>query len=236
MMPLFLNLLVASFLAIGAPHSGSRQQQDILQLLKQPHQKAASLVSPADASSAERLRTLAFDPKQPMEARWKAFMVLTSVRGKKALPSIKKALMSSTWFMRSAGLAAIEKMDHQSAKRWALQKLSSDPALMVRVKALQILKGSSDPKVIKVFWRKMYDKDSFHRRQSLWIRQELAKSLALKPRSADLRRWTRLLHGSDVRVKEIAGSVVRKLSQDPSAKTATMGQLQKKYPQSTSQL
>lgn len=172
----------------------------------------------------------AFDSQLPMTQRWQSFMVYTQVRGKKSLPEIKRALTSKTWFMRSAGLMAMEKISIQSAKQWAYQKLMADPALMVRMKALEILQKSMDEKVITLFWSKLYASDSFHQNKSLWIRQDIAQQLAKKPRKKDLKKWIKLLHEEKQDLQNVAAQALAKMNKVSHPQGQATSYWLKKYP------
>ena len=205
----------------------------ILSTLNHSHEQAVQKVRRQGRRSLEQLRTIAFDQATPMKTRWKSFMVFTEVLGKESLPEIKKALLSKTWYMRSAGLTAMNSLDSHAARKWAYQKLGKDKALMVRMKALEILQNSMDTKVTELFWNKLYAKDSFHMNKSLWIREDLAKLLLKKPRKKDLAKWVKLLHGEDLKLQGIASQALAKLNKvDPLSKKVSYWQ--ERFPQKVS--
>lgn len=185
------------------------------------------------AASHNQLRELAFDSGQPMKTRWKAFMLYTQVKQKASFPIIKKALLSKTWYMRSAGLTALQKIDRQAAKKWAYSKLNQDPALLVRMKAFEILKNDSDPKIKALFWKKLHSKENVHKNKSLWIRSDLAKALMKLSDANDSAKWARLLYDQDEKIRKVAALALGRIHRkDQSQSVLSLKDWQAKYPQS----
>ena len=179
--------------------------------LRQPHPIALQQIEQLGKASHSVLEKLAFTEKYPMKTRWKAFMLLSISMGEQSIPMVKKALQSKTWFMRSAGLVALQSLDPQGAKKWAYRILNNDPALMVRMKAVEVLQQNPSEEVTELFWKKVYSADSLHRDKSLWIRSDLAQVLVKDPRKKDLQRWVRLLHDEDKKLQVIASLALEKL-------------------------
>lgn len=210
---------------------GGNKGSDVQKILRKPHLMAVAELQKGDTSNLRELEKLSFDSKESMETRWRAFMVLTAILGKKAIPVVKKALVSPTWYMRSAGLEAMHKLDPQASKRWALQKLNSDRALLVRMKGVEILQHSMDEKVTELFWKKMFSKDSFHQKQGLWIRKGLAQALVKKPRQKDLALWVKLLHESESSIQYMAGAALNQLgSRSTGDSIRDISSLKRQYP------
>ena len=92
-----------------------------------------------------------------------------------------------------------------------LPKTESDPALLVRMKALEILKDETGDKYKELFWKKVYSPDSLNGKKSLWIRNDIARILMQDPRKKDLKRWVRLLHEHDRRLQTIASKALSKI-------------------------
>lgn len=224
---LFVLLLTPSLMA-AVP--GKISDDNIALALRQPHEVAIQTIKNTSSQGLLTLQEMAFNDKWPMKTRWKSFMLLTQIKGKKSIPQIKKALLSKTWFMRSAGLTALKNIDSRAAKKWAYHKLDQDPALLVRMKALEILKDERGEKVKELFWKKIYSSDSRHRNKSLWIREDLARILMKKPRKKDLKRWVRLLHESDEGLQVVASFALNKMNSSGAANSEDISFWQKKYP------
>lgn len=197
----------------AAPHS-TNVGDFVAQAMREPHQVGLKTIKTIGPQSYSMLEDLAFNEKWPMQTRWKSFMLLTQAQGKASLPLVKKALLSKVWYMRSAGLTALQDLDPQGAKKWAYQLLNSDPALMVRMKAVEILKADKSEKVTELFWKKVYSADSLHRQKSLWIRGDLVGILAEEPRTRDLQRWVQLLHDQDGDLRSAATVALAKLHKE----------------------
>lgn len=187
----------------------------VIESLRGPHEVAVNQVRAMGGSAIEKLKQVSFDNKLPIKTRWRAFMVFTDVAGVQSLPQVKQALVSDTWFMRSAGLLAMQKIDRQGAKKWAFKILSRDPALMVRMKALEVLEDDSSPKVRQLFWEKIYSQDSSYRNQSLFIRKDIAKILVKDPKKMERDQWVKLLHEQDRDLQAIAGQALAKIFDNP---------------------
>jgi hypothetical protein len=210
MKQLFVVLLVfptISFAAIPSKNNTSFQRA-----LSAPHKIAVSEIYKMGPSAYKKLNNIAFDSSQPMNTRWKSFMVMTSIGQKKSLPEIDKALRDKIWYMRSAGLLAMQKVNRAKAVEWAKYLLKKDPALMVRIKAVDVLE--SDPKSVTkdLFWKKLYSKENFHRNESLWIREKMVSHLASFPRKKDMKRWKKALFDKDIKVQKHAVRAIEKLT------------------------
>ncbi len=229
-----MKMFVLSFFTVSMaqamPHNTAVSEQ-VAQALRQPHSLALSTIKNMGSESFPLLQDLAFNDKWPMNTRWRSFMLLTMVQGKESLPLIKKALVSQTWYMRSAGLTALSSLDPQGAIKWAYKLLSADPALMVRMKAVEILQKDSSEKVTELFWEKVYSPDSLYRQQSLWIRTDLAALLLMRaPRQKDLKRWVGLLHDSDEKLQILASQALARLHKEPGRSQASVSDWRKQYP------
>ena len=84
----------------------TRNQEKIFESLRLPHELAVQSIRQMPEMGLASLKEVAFSKHWPLKTRWKSFMVMTEIQGKKSVPEIKRALQSSTWFMRSAGLTA----------------------------------------------------------------------------------------------------------------------------------
>lgn len=199
---------VVSFSAIPRKKSSS----DFVRALGAPHKIAVAEIYKMGPSAYRKLNDIAFDSSQPMNTRWKSFMVMTSIGNKKSLPEINKALRDKVWYMRSAGLLAMQKVDRKKSIEWAQFLLKKDPALLVRVKALDVLKDIPKDQNKDLFWNQLYSKENFHRDESLWIRGKLASHLADFPRKKDLKKWKKALFDKDVKVQNEAARAIEKIT------------------------
>ena len=234
--PMLVSLLYSS------PHSQVFNEKkesmkdlggEIASVLKQPHEQAKEEMISLGPVAQESLKAMIFDDELPMGDRWKSFMVYTGVNGAKSMPVIKKALGHKTWFLRSASLIALEQMDESLARKWAFEKLKSDPSLLVRSKALEILQKNPDARVTELFWQKLHSKDSFYNGRSLWIRYHLAHTLLGNLQKEDLWRWVQLLHGSDSKLQRMAALALSRI-RDQTQSSKDVSYWKDQYPQTRS--
>ncbi len=231
MLQIFSCLFFSTAL-FATPNPQSVQPQ-IEGLLLNDFERAVTSVERYGEPAYEVLQALAFDDRLPMENRWKSLMVLTKLAGHKSLPVLEKALQDRHWFMRSAGLTAIGSVDKKKSVQWAYKKFKSDPALMVRMKAFELLRDKQNNSITELFWHKLNSADSFHQDKSLWIRQDIAYELLQRSRKKDLKRWVDVLHGKDSKLQAIASQALSKLSGQTSLSVESHVSYWKKiYPQS----
>ncbi len=206
----FLSLTFIS----AAPHKKDNLDFEVAKLLRNTRFVAADQAKAQGNKTLDKLKEAAFDKSLPMNTRWKSFMVYVEARKGEALPLITSALNHSTWYMRSAGLTALEDVNKRLAHKWAYQIMKKDPALMVRVKAFEILKTSKDAQVSRLFWDKVLEEGKRHEDRNLWLRAEMAKVLLENLKKQDRGRWIRLLHEKDREMQMIATQALQNLSPD----------------------
>ena len=190
-------------------------EEEIFYSLRLPHNLAVENLSKWGKEVHDPLKGLAFNEKMPMRTRWKSFMVYIKLAGFESVPSVKQALEDNEWFMRNAGLTALEQIDSSLARKWAMEKLEKDPALMVRDKAVDILSKNLDSQVRDLFWKKLHSPDSFYNKRSLWIRRKLAVPLMENLKKGEGSHWVRLLYGEDDELKQMAVFALSKINDHP---------------------
>ncbi len=228
---LYFLLKTFSVLAFSAPLPSSRAiPEKVLMSLRESHQDAVNIIRAEESISYQPLKQIAFDEKMPLKTRWKSLMLLSEVYGSKSLKDLQSAIDNKAWFMRSAGLTAMNSVDSSLAQKLALAKLKQDPSLLVRMKALEILKDSKDKNVRDLMWQKIHSSDSFHQNRGLWIRQDIARVLLQNTESQELKKWVRLLHDQEAIVKVIAATAVKKLKSSELDSSTDLSKLQKIFP------
>lgn len=229
---LILVFLLVPQLVFAAPRSQNVREQ-VKSLLSKGRTEASSHMRYLGAKEAqESLRSLAFDESQKLQTRWRAIMHYTHLTGEKSVPVLKKAMLDKAWFMRSAGLTALTEINAKAAKKWAYQMLDKDSALMVRMKAFEVLKTSKNHKIRKLFWKKLFSQDSFHNNKSLWIRDDLALKLAEAPTQKELSLWVRLLHDKEHRFQKVASDALAKITKRGPADEVSLSYWKKRFPTS----
>ena len=168
--------------------------------------------SSVDANRYQSLKRIAFSDSYDMSERWKSIIEMSQIQHKDRLPDLRKALKSQTWFIRNAALLAIEKMDAKLAEVEAI-KLLSDPALVVRSAAVEVLakRMRSSALARKALWEELQDKQNFIQKESLWIRPQIIQHLAKSPLPADKSLFQSMLADSNSQVQDLARSALAEI-------------------------
>jgi HEAT repeat protein len=168
--------------------------------------------SSVDTNRYQTLKRKAFSDSFDMSERWKSIIEMSQIQHKDRLPDLKKALKSQTWFVRNAALLALEKMDANLAEPEAI-KLLSDPALVVRSAAVEVLakRIKSSAVARKSLWEELNDKQNIIQKESLWIRPQIIQHLAKFPVPADQSLFKAMLTDSSAQVQEIARNALAQI-------------------------
>lgn len=183
-----------------------------LDALRQPLRQRIESLIVQGPQGFKNLDKIAFSKSYTLDERWRSFYVLAKIGGKRALPEIEKALKSDEWFLRAAALTALKKIDNDKAQVWATRFLKSDPALMVRASALDLLSLNPNRKSRELFLEKLKSRDSFVQTKSLWIRPRLVEALANVSRAQDSGEFIGLLDDTDLQVREKAVNALDKIN------------------------
>ena len=197
--------------AAAIPNSTTSSNQ-VLKALQAPHQYAVQEIYSLGPKGYKELYRISFSQNYSMPLRWKAFMVMTGIGRGKSLPEIKKVLKAKEWFMRSAGLLALEKVDQKQAVQWAKRMFRKDKAMMVRAKAIDVLRNNPSASVRKMLWKKLYSRENYHRQKSLWIRKQILSYLIDYADQKDLKKIKKTLYDRDPRLHKVAMSGLEKLT------------------------
>lgn len=178
-----------------------------------------SLFSPAETqkfSQGETYKELsakAFSETQEMAVRWNSLMKMTKMKKNESVMDLKKALNSKTWYMRNAGLIALESINPELAYEVAKKQLD-DPALVVRSAAVDVL-AKNKKKVAEVrelLWKEIHSKKNKNKAKSLWIRPQIGQYLANDPQPSEREKFLVLADEKDEEVRQIAEKALQKLS------------------------
>lgn len=171
----------------------------------------------AGAETYQDLRSKAFSDQEEMAVRWNSFMQMVKTRKAESIPDVKKALKSNQWFMRNAGLIALDSISPELAYEEAKKQLE-DPALVVRSAAVDILaKHKNQKKVSEVrelLWKELHAKRNKVKSQSLWIRPQIGQYLAQNPLPSEKEKFLGLAEEKDSEVKAYAEKALEKLQSE----------------------
>lgn len=85
-----------------------KRQVSALDIFSKPpteNRKLAALEG--DETFIEELRGLSRNPQQSMQVRWRSLMLMSEVNPRASIQELLKAGASTEWFMRNAGLVAL---------------------------------------------------------------------------------------------------------------------------------
>jgi HEAT repeat protein len=159
----------------------------------------------------QELEQMSFDTNLPLKNRWTAIMSLTLKDKYKSQRVLERAIKSPDWFMRDAGLLAMETVDSKRALALA-RKLLKDPALVVRTRAAKIFKRHGELQDQGLLWEELENQRNYRNGQSLWVRRHIVQALAKVSDQSHVYQFIRLLDDSDVRVSQSAVMVLETLT------------------------
>lgn len=168
--------------------------------------------SSVDTNRYQTLKRKAFSDSFDMSERWKSIIEMSQIQHKERLPDLKKALKSQTWFIRNAAILALDQVDTNLAETEAI-KLLSDPALVVRSAAVEVLakRIRSSELARKALWSELNDKQNIIQKESLWIRPQIIQHLAKFPLKSDKSLFYSLLADSNAQVQSIARNALAEI-------------------------
>ena len=154
-------------------------------VLKLPIDQRIQLLMREGEQGYRNLVGLMFNEALPMEIRWRAVTASGRIAGALAKPELKRAFQSHDWYMRNAALVSMAHIDRATATDWA-RRLMSDKSLVVRTAAVSAIAQFQDQASAPLLWEKLYSKENFRGKQSLFIRRHIVEALArLKPAGSE---------------------------------------------------
>ena len=171
-----------------------RSQLRIIFLLSFFHSFAGAAVD--SSLNYEIHRQKAFSKSASVEERWRALSAMALQSHPDRIKDLQKAAQQKEWFMKSASLVAMKKVSVDKAEDLAL-KLLSDPALVVRSQAVEVLSDRMTQLSRERLWQELSESRNFHKKKSLWIRQDIVSKMAEQPLSSEMKKFGSLLNDSD---------------------------------------
>jgi hypothetical protein len=197
-------VLILAFNLLLFARTTSASTISTVDILAMPAANRAGLIAQKkDPRFYREAHQLAFSVNQSMSMRWKAVSALAEIRGFEATSDLIKASQQKEWFMKNAAMMSLKKVNPKAAKEVAL-RLLSDPALVVRSSAVDVLGDQMDLETRIRLWQELEANYNFVRGQSLWIRPKIVSALAVTPRDSEKNRFAKALQDSDTRMHESA--------------------------------
>ena len=123
--------------------------------LRLPNENRIAALKDQGAGAIENLKSLAANPKETLNNRWKAITAIGQIDATKNLPFLEKFLTAREWFLRSAALHAIKFGPRSEVLKWS-KKLLDDPALIVRSSAVQTIDYINGKELKAALWERLY--------------------------------------------------------------------------------
>ncbi len=185
---------------------------NIKMILSLPLENRRQVLLEDRAKASVILKDLVFSSKEGMQIRWAALITLARVSSVNvSRPVIVSALRHPQWFLRNAGLLAMEMVDPAMSLWWA-DHLLDDPSLLVRTASVDLIRRQ---KAQSYKWRlleKLNASDSFYKDSSLWIRHHIIQALADFAEPGEERFFISILQDSDTRLHPFALSALEKIT------------------------
>ena len=113
--------------------------------------------------------------------------------------------------MRNASLIALKKVNHNEAEAIA-KKLLSDKALVVRSAAVEVMADNLNEENKKALMAELNQSYNFHKKNSLWIRKQIANHLMLVAQDSDRDFFVKNLFDHDRTIAEICAAALEKIT------------------------
>ncbi len=156
------------------------------------------------------LNKIAFEKENPYEIRWSAIQKISVDYPDQAEAILLKAVTQPEWYMKNAALIGLEQIKSKKLMD-AAERLISDPALVVRSMAVNVLSQNQTTETRKLFWSELKKKYNFKRSQSLWIRYQILEHLAENPLKSEREKFLELINEKDKKIQSISKNVIIKI-------------------------
>lgn len=210
---LSLGLLVS----VGAVASVPRKQtlkpsvEKVTEILRLPSNDRHRVLSEQPDAVYDSLIQIARDDHHPMNLRWRALTSAAVLRKDKAVPDLVKASKAPEWFMRNASLVGLSEFSPTKSAEVA-RRLVKDPALVVRSAAVDVLAKNGTVPDRDLLWKELRASYNSRGTQSLWIRGQIVKALAEKPRATEIAQFSNLLNEKDESMQLASVQGLRKIT------------------------
>jgi HEAT repeat protein len=196
----FLVLLLAQMLGqTGNAAPWRPSAESVMAMLKLPLNERMSVLKEQPESVYSTLIEIKNLKQQPMALRWKALTTAALLNKKRAVTDLEKASHESEWFIRNAAMVAMVEVSSVQGLKVA-RRLASDPALVVRSAAIDLLGQSSDASDRQKLWTELDASYNKRAGQSLWIRKQIVDILSKKPLMHEKQKFQKLQSEPDFKL------------------------------------
>lgn len=180
----------------------SIKQSRINEILRLPYENAKLLIN-EKSEYYQDLKDIAFDSSEKMNLRWAAIQMMAFTKKNAAMNDLITLSSKKEWFLKSASLLAMNSLNNKIAIEHA-KKLIQNKALVVRSTAVDILAQNPENLDREVFWQELEASYNYRRGQSLWIRPQIVKALAMYPLEREQIKFKDLVKDKDEKVRLFA--------------------------------
>ena len=182
-----------------------------LMALRLPMPNRIEALKQQGLDAVRSLRSIAFDKSKSLQVRWRAVTALSKVAPEDAMPELEQAMQSKEWFMRNAGIIAMQSMHRGEALKWS-KRLLDDSALVVRTAAVDTIYRHGGIEAEALLWKKLNAEENFRGKESLWIRKHIVKALTRFARKGQEARFMAILKDADNRLHPYAIKALQKIT------------------------
>lgn len=208
---LFISAMFISMPTVMAAIPRSVPTVNVREILSLPADNRVQAALSVGESVAPELLKIVATESETLESRWKSVTLYAALKKEASLPMLNQWSRSNQWFLRNASLVAARTVSFDSAHDMALQLLQ-DKALVVRSAAVDVLSEKLNAEDRKTLWKEFSANYNFHRQQSLWIRGQILKTLAMAPEKNEKTNFTLALEDKDSRVYAQAVQALEKIT------------------------
>lgn len=216
MKSLILILITFSFL-VGAEPSQLAKIHGILQL---PLPNRLQVLRQQPEHYFKQLKNVFYSKKINESIKWKALMSMARLYPKKSRYTIKQALRHSSWFMKNAGLIALEISNPKESLLYA-RKFLDHPSLVLRTASVDLIRRQKATQYVNILWKKLYAKENFRKNKGLWIRRNIVMALYELAEPTEKQKFIKLLKDSDPKVHALASMVLNQWGEERPIKVLT---------------
>jgi len=206
-----LSGFISTSVFAAIPKASTLSRQAVEEILSMPEKNRYILAEKKTDEIYPQLMELASNTKKNLGVRWKSLTLAAHLKKQNSVQEIRPYLSSREWYMRNAALVALEEVSPAESQAAAMQLLA-DKALVVRSAAVEALGSDLTADVRDRLWEELRANYNFRKKESLWVRGEIAQKLAQSPEKAELAQFISMLKENDTRLHAPSIAALEKLT------------------------
>ena len=195
---LLFSLISTSVLA-AVPKTETLSKEAVEEILAMPEKNRYLVADKKTSELYPELLQLAANAKKNLGVRWKSLTLAAHLKKQAAVKDVSPYLTAREWYMRNAALVALQEISQADSQKAAMQLLD-DKALVVRSAAVDALGNDLTVEMRDRLWEELSAGYNFRKKESLWVRSQIAQKLALSPEREEASRFVDLLKEKDTRL------------------------------------